>query len=90
MTQPIIFDEINKKQTKTLTEETLKHVGIKIKKLRIDNKLSQLDLAFYTYTEKSFISNLENAKVKNITLLTLLKLSELFCVEIQDLFDKNL
>lgn len=80
------FDEINPKKTKELTKEILIAIGKNIKERRSQGKLSQLDVAFFTYTEKSFISNLENGKLKNITLLTLLKLSELFKIPIEEIF----
>lgn len=89
MKKQIIFDEINREKAKKLTKEVLKVVGIKVKKLRNEGEISQLDVAFYTYTEKSFISNLENGKLNNITLLTLTKLAELFEMPVEKLIENN-
>ncbi len=85
MKKQIIFDEINRPECKELTHRTLKKLGEKLKELRIEGKLSQLDMSFYTYSEKSFISNLENGKIRNTTLLTLVKLAQLFEVTVEDL-----
>jgi len=81
----IIFEEIDRRDCKNLTQDILENVGKKIRKMRLEGGISQLDSAFYLFAEKSFISNLENGKVKNTTLLTLVKIAELFKIKVEDL-----
>lgn len=83
------FDEICKKSCETLTVDKLAIVGKNIKKLRLKNKLTQSDIAFYVFSDKSLISSLERGAQKNVTLLTLIKLSELFSIKVEELFKND-
>lgn len=85
MQAPSQFDEICKKSCANFTANQLIIVGKNIKKLRLKGKISQNDLAFYVFSDKSLISALERGVSKNVTLLTLIKLSEVFKVKLQDL-----
>ena len=60
--------------------------GSKVKTLRTNKCLSQLDLAALCNYEKSTISRIENGRT-NITLKTAINLSNSLDVELKDLFD---
>lgn len=79
------FDEISKIKCKELTAEQLSIVGKNIKRLRLKNKLTQSDVSFYIFSDKSLISALERNVAKNINLLTLIKIAELFSITVEDL-----
>ncbi len=80
------FDEINVQKVKDLTQSEIIKIGINLKKMRLKNHLTQQDVAFYIFTDKSFISALERGKCDNITLLSLNKIIELFNITFKDLF----
>lgn len=63
-----------------------KQLGFKIKLIRESKDLSQTDLASICNFEKTSISRIENGRT-NITLKTLVILSEALTVDIKDLFD---
>ena len=83
------FDEICSKQATICTCDNLKILGKNIKKIREENKLTQSDVAFYIFSDKSLISALERGVYKNITLFTVVKLMMLFGTNIEDLFNAN-
>lgn len=79
------FDEICKKSCKKLTENYLNEIGKKIKKMRLENNLTQADVGFYIFSDKSLISSIERGVQKNVNLLTLIKISELFNISLEEL-----
>lgn len=82
------FDEICLDQTKDLTKEKLKIIGDNIKKLRKKSGLTQADVAFFIFSDKSLISALERGVTTNITLGSLTKIATLFDVNIESLLIK--
>lgn len=60
-------------------------IGRNIHRLRKLSNYSQFDLACLMNTDKSLISHLECGKANNVTIATLVKLSEIFCVSLQEL-----
>lgn len=70
---------------KILKESQIKF-GLNLKKLRLEKKLSQLDLAVKCNYEKTTISRIENGRT-NITLKTALSLSESLEVNLTELFN---
>lgn len=82
------FDEICNKEAELFTQERLQIMGKNLKKMRLKNHLTQADVAFYIFSDKSLVSALERGVYKNITLLTISKLVLLFKIEIDDLFIK--
>jgi len=64
--------------------ETLKRIGLKIKCLREERKISQQDLAAICNFEKSSMSRLEAGRT-NVTIGTLLKIGEALNVELKDI-----
>lgn len=79
------IDEIDVKKAKDLTEETVKTIGKNIKRIRLEKELTQNDVGFLSYSDKSLISSLERGMYKNITLLSIIKLLMLFDIEINEL-----
>lgn len=79
------FDEIDKKLTKNLTKEKLICIGKNVRRLRKENNLTQMDVSFYMFCDKSTISNLERGCLNNITLYSIMRLTELFDIKIEDL-----
>lgn len=73
-----VFDEVSKRDCKDETKVYLEKVGEKLKTLRKKYNLTQMDVAFYIFADKSLISAIERKVVKNITLCTLTKLAKLF------------
>ena len=66
-------------------ERLLKQVGLRIQKLRIQQSLSQQDLAAKCDFEKSNMSRLEAGKV-NCTLSTINKIAQALEVKVEELF----
>lgn len=83
------IDEICLNELSKETKKSLIIIGKNIKNLRLKNKLTQNDLAFYCYLDISVISKLERGVAKNITLITLQKLSLLFEVPLEILISPN-
>ncbi len=79
------FCEVSKKECHKITEAQLITIGKNVKRLRIKNKLTQQDVSFFIFSDKSLVSSLERGVQKNITLFTLTKLAELFSVKIGEL-----
>jgi transcriptional regulator with XRE-family HTH domain len=72
------------------TADKLNIIGKNIKKLRDKHKMTQADLSFYIFADKSLISALERNVQKNITLLTLGRIAKLFELSVVDLLQENL
>ncbi len=83
------FDEICKKTCAKLTANQLIIVGKNIKRIRLKNKQTQSDIAFFIFSDKSSISALERGVAKNINLLTLVKIAELFSIGVEDLLKED-
>ena len=60
-------------------------IGRRLKALRIDNELSQEDVAFSVKISRDHLSNLENGKYP-INIKTLYKLSEFYKVNLKYFF----
>jgi transcriptional regulator with XRE-family HTH domain len=66
--------------------EIFKKIGLKIKLLRIERKISQQDLAAACNFEKSNLARIEAGRT-NPTVATLLKICQVLEVPISQLFD---
>jgi transcriptional regulator with XRE-family HTH domain len=66
--------------------EFFKKIGLKIKLLRIERKISQQDLAAACNFEKSNLARIESGRT-NPTVATLLKICQILDVPISQLFD---
>jgi len=64
--------------------QLLIEIGAKIRKLRMEKKLSQNDLAILCNFEKASMSRIEAGKT-NVTIFTLYKISKALNVNIADL-----
>lgn len=69
------------------TKSCLSKIGERIKELRKQHNLTQFELACDLNTDKSLISALERGCYKNITIKTLVKISEYFSVSLSYLID---
>ena len=61
-------------------------IGRRLKKLRIENDLSQEDVSFSVKISRDHLSNIENGKYP-VNIKTLYKLSEFFKVELKYFFE---
>ncbi len=80
------FDEINKKEIAEKLKIRLKIIGDTVKRERLKNNLTQQDLAFYIFSDKSFISNLERGKSTNLTLKKIIEISVVLKTNLEDYF----
>lgn len=65
--------------------EYLKQVGLNIKRIRLDKGIKQIELAYACDFEKQNMQRIEAGKT-NVTLKTLLKISEALNVDMIELF----
>lgn len=79
------MQEVEKSFAKKRTAETMKRIGVRLRKEREMLGATQLDVAFYINADKCLISSLERGFLENTTLLTLVKLSILFNIALEDL-----
>ncbi|WDF45992.1 helix-turn-helix transcriptional regulator [Chryseobacterium sp. KACC 21268] len=71
-----------------ITEDFLKEIGKKIFEIRTKNKQTLDDLEFLTGIDSSDISKYEQGKI-NLTIRTLVKLSQALMIHPQDLLKFN-
>ena len=70
-----------------MNEEKLKiRLGKRIKELREQNELTQLDIATHCDFEKTSISRIEAGRT-NATVTTLYKISKALGIELKEMFD---
>lgn len=61
-------------------------LGQRIKQLRVENKLTQEELAFKVGVDRSYMGFVERGE-KNPTLLTLMKIAKSFKIPLKELFE---
>lgn len=66
---------IDKSNCKEKCTNTVNGIGDKIRKYRKEKGISQEDLAFYCFTDKSTINKIEKGAAANITIYTLIKIA---------------
>lgn len=66
-------------------EDALRNVGMRIKQIRLQKGLTQLDLEVLTRINNGDLSRIENGKI-NFEFLTIVKIATALEVEISDLF----
>lgn len=64
--------------------ESSKQLGVNLKKIRVEKKITQAELAEALSVDKSFVSNIENGKT-NPTLSTITNLAESLGVSVGEL-----
>jgi len=70
-----------------MDEENIKiRLGQRIKELRLERELTQLDIAYTCDFEKTSISRIEAGRT-NPTITTLLKISKALDIELKELFE---
>lgn len=60
-------------------------IGIRIKKMREENKLSQKDLSFETELDRSYIASVEKGH-RNISIVNLEKIAKALGISLSELF----
>ncbi len=80
------LDEINELEIKAKVKEKIIVIGRNIKRLRKEKKITQQDVAFWIFSDKSLISELERGSAKSITLPTLTKIASVMGIHVDDLF----
>jgi len=66
--------------------DALISIGKNVKKLRLKKEYTQQDLAFYSECERCTISNIERFNCEGINLKTLIKISIVLEVNLEELF----
>lgn len=66
-----------------------KMIGLRIKEIRKNNNLSQLDACWRANINKSYWNDVENGKV-NISVLKLKDICNCFNISLKDFFDSNI
>jgi len=84
------MDIVNKDFVDVRLAFTMKRIGTNLMKLRKDRKLSQTTLAHLTGTSQSVIHNIERNNGYNPTILTLVKIAEVFNLTVKDLVSVHL
>jgi len=78
--------EVSEKEIASKTQLLMETLGRNIKKKRIEIKLKRVELAFYASTTESMICNIENGKKPGISIYTLVKISSVLEITLDDLF----
>lgn len=80
------LEEVSQRNVSEKVLLLLTQAGKKVAAIRNEINATQQDIAFYAGLDKSFISNLERGMIDGATLTTLVKISEVFQMEVWDLF----
>lgn len=80
------MEEIDLKRVSALLDEKIILIGENIYQLRKQRKVSQQDLAFYIGADRCLISELERGCRSNVTVYTLIKIADVFKINVDDLF----
>lgn len=78
--------EIDKKEIAVLVAKKIVSIGIKVRMRRKELGLSQLDLAFFSCSDTSVISEIERGVSSGMTLYTLIKISKVLEMTEDELF----
>lgn len=82
-----ISNEISEKEIAFRSQLLMEALGKNIRKQRLENKMSRMDLAYYANTTESMICNIENGKKPGISIYTLVKISQALDVNLCILFE---
>lgn len=80
------MEEINKDKVQVQVNLAIIKIGDVIRRKRLELGITQQTLAFYMLVDKSSISEIERGQVRNMTLLTLFKISSVLDIDIKDYF----
>lgn len=78
--------EIKKAEITVNVSVKIKNIGIRIREHRKEKNMTQQDLAFYSFSDKCLISEIERGACSNITLFTLFKIASVLNVTEDYLF----
>lgn len=76
------MEEINLEKVSKILESKMLLIGSNVRMLRKKAGITQQSLAFYILTDKCVISNLERGNCRNITLNTLVKVSDVLGIDV--------
>jgi transcriptional regulator with XRE-family HTH domain len=79
--------ETSAKEIAFRTHLLMETMGKNLKKERIKQNMSRVELAFYADITESVICNIENGKKEGISVYTLVKISEALDINIWNLFE---
>lgn len=80
------MEEINKDKVQVQVNLAIIKIGDVIRRKRIEKNLTQQSLAFYIFSDKCLISEIERGRYRNITILTLFKIANILEIDIKDYF----
>ncbi len=63
-----------------------KKIGLRIKSLREEKKISQKDLAYYSDLDRTYIASVENGK-RNISIINIEKIANGLNISVKAFFD---
>lgn len=72
------MDQISPDQARQYLHEKMNVLGKNVKRLRLEKKWSQAELAFYINTSHTVIQRIESNPYYNPTLCTIIKLARVF------------
>lgn len=78
--------EIDKKEISVLVTKKIISIGVKIRMKRKELGFTQLDLAFYSCSDTSVISEIERGVSSGMTLYTLIKIANVLGMSEDELF----
>lgn len=84
-TNKTIMKELDRNQVCAELRISITHIADTIRKERNSKGISQQTLAYFIESDKCLISEIERGSAKNITLLTLLKISHVLEIPISSL-----
>lgn len=78
--------EINKEEITKLVIKKISLIGLRMKERRKELGFTQLDLAFYSFSDTSVISEIERGLATGMTLYTLIKFANVLEISPDELF----
>lgn len=80
------MEHIDLKRVSDLLQEKVILIGENVRRQRIMAGITQQTLAFYVLTDKCVISKIETGTCSNMNIHMLIKISEAFQIDVDDLF----
>ena len=69
------MQEITKQSISGTLAKQMFAIGVNVRRLRVRDKMTQEDVAFYLQTNKSTVSAMERGMLDNVTVRSLIKIS---------------
>jgi transcriptional regulator with XRE-family HTH domain len=81
-----IMEDFSEKVIDSNVKKVMATIGANVKMIRLNRKMTRVELAFYCNSTESMICNIENGKKQGISVYTLVKLSNALEVDLHILF----